>query len=107
MVTHDDTAGVCQSHTVDSDKDTLGDLCDNCPFVVNLNQLDTDGDGVGDSCDNAALVANPGQLDSDGDGRVCVSYGFHALVTGCKRIRDDDLGVSPTAVFPGRRDGQL
>lgn len=41
-----------------SDTDSYGDACDNCPNVPNGDQRDTDTNGVGDSCDN----------DIDGDG---------------------------------------
>ena len=36
---------------VDTDTDTVGDVCDNCPAVFNPDQTDTDGDGLGDACD--------------------------------------------------------
>ena len=36
---------------VDSDKDGVGDACDNCPRHKNKLQNDTDQDLVGDVCD--------------------------------------------------------
>jgi hypothetical protein len=76
----------------DSDEDSVGDACDNCPSASNANQLDTDSDGAGDACDddddgdavldasdNCPTLANPdGQLaDIDGDlaGDDCDSPG--------------------------------
>jgi gliding motility-associated-like protein len=66
---------------LDLDRDGILDNVDNCPTVINPNQLDTDRDGFGDECDNdddndgvldvndnCPLVANPRQEDRDKDG---------------------------------------
>ena len=37
---------------VDTDADTVGDVCDNCPGDYNPDQLDADADGEGDVCDD-------------------------------------------------------
>ncbi len=47
----------------DLDKDGILDIYDNCPEVVNPDQLDSDFDGTGDLCD-------PDYIDDDHDGVV-------------------------------------
>jgi len=51
----------------DSDGDGVPDATDNCPFVINSDQLNSDADSHGDACDNCPLVANEDQADSNGD----------------------------------------
>jgi hypothetical protein len=36
---------------VDDDGDGLGNYCDNCPSVMNIDQYDENYDGIGDACD--------------------------------------------------------
>lgn len=72
----------------DDDKDGVKNDVDNCPNVVNPNQLNTDSDSLGDACDsdddndgvsdssdNCRLEENADQLDSNGNGvgDVCES----------------------------------
>ena len=66
---------------LDGDGDGTDDDSDNCPLIVNADQLDTDSDGTGDACDtdddgdgdndgsdNCPLIVNADQLDTDSDG---------------------------------------
>lgn len=63
----------------DSDDDAALDGADNCPLLVNANQLDADSDARGDACDNYRRTANFDQADAgglnsptpDGVGDVC------------------------------------
>ena len=49
----------CDCGPTDSDGDTIGDDCDNCPDIANENQNDQDSDGVGDVCDETTnLISN-------------------------------------------------
>ncbi|MFH1276730.1 MAG: thrombospondin type 3 repeat-containing protein [Candidatus Woesearchaeota archaeon] len=61
--------------TLDQDTDTILNGVDNCPLVINTDQLDTDADGIGDMCDNCPQVANVDQADADNDdiGNACES----------------------------------
>ncbi len=52
---------------VDSDSDSVANLCDNCIFDANPLQDDQDSEGIGDVCDNCVTVANLDQADFDGD----------------------------------------
>ena len=72
----------CHFHC--SDGDGHQDTKDNCPFVINSSQLDSDKDGMGDECDddddndgipdtkppgpdNCRLVPNPDQTDDNSE----------------------------------------
>jgi len=46
----------------DYDGDTVSDEVDNCPDIYNVDQVDSDRDGLGDKCDETPLA----DIDSDG-----------------------------------------
>ncbi|MFM2339585.1 MAG: thrombospondin [Candidatus Parcubacteria bacterium] len=64
----------------DSDKDTVPDEADNCPFIANLDQIDVNANKQGDACedfdqdgamnntDNCPDLPNRYQADKDSDG---------------------------------------
>jgi len=53
--------GSIQIYQKDSDGDSIGDKCDNCPDVINNNQLDSDSDGFGNACDDCPFYYDPSQ----------------------------------------------
>lgn len=58
------------------DGDGIGDACDNCPDVSNVNQSDADYDSVGDACDSAVNLPETGQTlcyNQDGELIDCAS----------------------------------
>ena len=63
--------GLVDNDGVDTDGDTIGDMCDICPGGD--DRVDTDADGLPDDCDNCPLVPNAGQFDTDfdGSGNIC------------------------------------
>ena len=58
LIAQDKCPNMNSRNQEDSDRDGIGDVCDNCIFMFNPDQIDMDGDGLGDVCDN----------DIDGDG---------------------------------------
>ena len=46
-------SGYCDMTQDNSDADSNGNVCDNCPLKCNTQQLDADGDGIGDVCDGS------------------------------------------------------
>jgi hypothetical protein len=59
--------GDTYQHADDYDDDGIEDPSDNCPRIMNTDQIDRDGDGIGDSCDNCLSVWNVNQENTDGD----------------------------------------
>ena len=72
--------GISEIPDNDPDLDGIFDPNDNCPTVVNVDQLDLDLDGMGDECDldldgdgtenefdNCPLTTNADQVDTDAD----------------------------------------
>ena len=62
---------------MNSDEDSHGDVCDNCPNIDNEAQTSTDGDGYGDACDNCPGLANGQGTDTNEDGEddICEPAG--------------------------------
>ncbi len=88
----------CSMNQENSDSDTLGDACDNCPNITSENQEDGDEDNVGDLCDNCPNTPNQYQLDAyplggNNCGDVCDCEG------NFNPGEDDDVDGSDAAIF--------
>jgi|GEM_PF-2214971 len=90
----------------DLDNDRVLNGVDNCPLIINRDQLDTDGDGLGDSCDStngANLIA-----DSDSDG-VLDDTDNCTMISNSDQVDTDLNGIGDacdTALFlDGDSDG--
>lgn len=67
----------------DSDGDQVRDGVDNCPLVVNPDQVDRDGDGFGDVCDrapNQAAACNVVDVRTDGAITVNLAPGTDSVL---------------------------
>lgn len=93
--------GGCLNAT-DSDSDGFGDICDNCPFEYNPDQLDANGNGIGDVCESSQPVSPGPSIEADltaaGD-TVKLSF---AMVD---QAGDVELTVSPNGPASGPNFG--
>jgi DMSO/TMAO reductase YedYZ molybdopterin-dependent catalytic subunit len=89
----------------DTDADSVGDACDNCPAVSNPTQQNSDTDSYGNACDNCPNDTNEDQANADGDawGDACDYCATTATVwlvapgdTDCDGFTDSVEGVVAT-----------
>ncbi|HEX8100779.1 MAG TPA: thrombospondin type 3 repeat-containing protein, partial [Actinomycetota bacterium] len=93
-----DRDGVGDACENDQDGDDTPDLTDNCPRAANSNQTDGDLDGVGDACDNCPSAPNPAQLDRDRNGVGDACQASSAGPT-CPAASDCPVAVRPAATL--------
>lgn len=70
-----------------SDDDSFGDACDNCPLQTNESQADQDNDGIGDACDICVDGENPEDTDLIRQHRITHT------ATMCESYYDNGNGI--------------
>ncbi len=79
--------------SVNSDSDTIPDLCDNCDLVANPSQADCDNDGIGDACDFLSGDADNSGVITISDAVLLINYIFSGGPAPCP-LRNGDADCS-------------
>jgi hypothetical protein len=80
------TGGFCSMAQEDSDSDTVGDACDNCPALANTSQDDTyppQGNGIGDACDCEGNFNCDAKVDATDVTSFLVDFGRNTFNNPC------------------------
>lgn len=95
-ICHGGSEGTSQ---MDSDKDGIGDVCDNCIYKENKDQKDSDNDGLGDVCEKETCEDKCGYRDLKSKIKIAVEGENPDVLKRTNMVKDILVKYGPNSIW--------